>query len=279
MRMAFEIDVRGVAPSIAVPTLIRPLRATTRCATSSMRRWLAREHRRARATSSSTASTTPLGATGRDQIVAEIEEFLTGARGATRPDMVLATVLFTDIVGSTEHAAAARRPALARAPRAATTTRCVRELARFHGRELDTAGDGFLASFDGPGRAIGCARAAIDAIGDARPRAPRRRAHRRVSRCWTASSAVSPFTSAHGSPRKRSRARCSCRRRSRDLVAGSGIGFGDRGMHGAEGRARRVAPVLSRPVARRRPRRKRRCDGRRRPRSSRATSAPCCGTA
>ena len=83
----------------------------------------------------------------------EIEEFLTGARHAPGTDRVLATVLFTDIVGSTEHLAELGdrkwRDLLDAHDR---TIR--RQLERFRGREVNTAGDGFLATFDGPGRAI-----------------------------------------------------------------------------------------------------------------------------
>jgi class 3 adenylate cyclase len=97
----------------------------------------------------------------------EIEEFLTGARHAPGTDRVLATVLFTDIVASTERAAELGdrkwRDLLDAHDR---TVR--RQLERFRGREVNTAGDGFLAAFDGPGRAIqcGCAiRAAVRALG------------------------------------------------------------------------------------------------------------------
>jgi class 3 adenylate cyclase len=87
-----------------------------------------------------------------------IQEFLTGVRGPESSDRVLATVLFTDIVGSTEHAAAlgdhAWRELLDRHDR---LTR--REIDRFSGREIKTLGDGFLAAFDGPGRAVRWARA------------------------------------------------------------------------------------------------------------------------
>lgn len=94
----------------------------------------------------------------------EIDEFLTGTRHAPRADRVLATVLFTDIVGSTEHAADLGdrrwRDLLDAHDR---TIR--RQLERFRGREVDTAGDGFLAIFDGPGRAIECGCAMRDAVG------------------------------------------------------------------------------------------------------------------
>jgi class 3 adenylate cyclase len=93
----------------------------------------------------------------------EIEEFLTGARHAPTTDRVLATVLFTDIVGSTERAAELGdrrwRDTLDAHDRAVR-----RQLERFRGREVNTAGDGFLATFDGPGRAIECARAILDAV-------------------------------------------------------------------------------------------------------------------
>jgi class 3 adenylate cyclase len=93
----------------------------------------------------------------------EIEEFLTGVRHAPATDRVLVTVLFTDIVGSTQRAAEMGdrrwRELLDRHDRAVR-----RQLARFRGREVNTAGDGFLATFDGPGRAIECACAIRDAV-------------------------------------------------------------------------------------------------------------------
>ena len=97
-----------------------------------------------------------------DELVGEVEEFLTGARSLADPDRRLATVLFTDIVGSTARAAALGD----RRWRAywMSMTRCAGELARSGGHEVDTAGDGFLVTFDGPGRAIRCARAISDAL-------------------------------------------------------------------------------------------------------------------
>jgi class 3 adenylate cyclase len=100
---------------------------------------------------------------GADADVDEIEEFLTGARHTPETDRVLATVLFTDIVGSTEWAAELGdkdwRDLLDRHDRAVR-----RQLDRFRGREVNTAGDGFFAIFDGPGRAIQCACAIRDAL-------------------------------------------------------------------------------------------------------------------
>jgi len=98
-----------------------------------------------------------------DAAVAEIEEFLTGARHAPDTDRVLATVLFTDIVGSTERAAELGdrrwRDLLDSHDQLVR-----RQLERFRGQEVNTAGDGFLATFDGPGRAILCACAIRDAV-------------------------------------------------------------------------------------------------------------------
>jgi class 3 adenylate cyclase/pimeloyl-ACP methyl ester carboxylesterase len=98
-------------------------------------------------------------------IADEIERFVAGEKTADIPDTVLATVLFTDIVGSTRRAAELgdrawrdllqRHHALVR-----------RELSRFRGEERDTAGDGFFATFDGPARAIRCAQAIVQSVGE-----------------------------------------------------------------------------------------------------------------
>ncbi len=93
-----------------------------------------------------------------EQLLAEIEEFVTGHRPALPPDRVLATVLFTDIVDST--ATAADRGDRAWAELLERHNAMVRgELDRWRGREVKNTGDGFLATFDGPARAIGCAQA------------------------------------------------------------------------------------------------------------------------
>jgi class 3 adenylate cyclase len=95
-----------------------------------------------------------------DAILDEVQEFLTGVRPPPEHDRVLATVLFTDIVRSTEQASAlgdrAWRELLER-----HRWLVRRELNRFRGREVDTAGDGFLSTFDGPARAVRCAQAVV----------------------------------------------------------------------------------------------------------------------
>ena len=95
-----------------------------------------------------------------DRLLEEIAEFITGVRAAVGPSRALATVLFTDLVAATERAVAlgdARWTALLGEHRRAVR----RRLAEFHGVERDTAGDGFMATLDGPARAIRCAQAIV----------------------------------------------------------------------------------------------------------------------
>jgi class 3 adenylate cyclase len=96
-------------------------------------------------------------------VLDEIQEFLTGIRRGPTPDRVLATVLFTDVVGSTAQAAQmgdeAWRDLLER-----HNMLIRKELGRFRGREIHTVGDGFLATFDGPARAVRCAQAICIAV-------------------------------------------------------------------------------------------------------------------
>jgi pimeloyl-ACP methyl ester carboxylesterase/class 3 adenylate cyclase len=98
-----------------------------------------------------------------DAITSEIEEFLTGARRAPETDRVLATVLFTDIVGATERAATLGDRAWRQLLEEHHAT-VRRELALFRGTEIDTSGDGFMAAFDGPARGIRCAQAIVSAV-------------------------------------------------------------------------------------------------------------------
>jgi pimeloyl-ACP methyl ester carboxylesterase len=151
-RMSAMVDVRHVLPVIRVPTLVLH-RADEVLADAS--RYVGERIPGARVVEVPGNDHMPwLG--DQERILDEIEEFLTGVRPHPALDRVLATVLFTDIVGSTELAAdlGDRRW---RELLEQHNTLVRRELDRFRGRELNTAGDGFLATFDGPARAIACA--------------------------------------------------------------------------------------------------------------------------
>jgi class 3 adenylate cyclase len=160
MRMAFDIDVRHVVPAINVPTLIVHAARDGVCHVENAR-FLARTIQGAKYVELDTDDHVPWFDPG--DTIAEIREFLTGRREAATPDRMLATVLFTDLVGSTERAAELgdrRWRDLLEQHHAAVR----RELARFDGREVDTAGDGFFATFDGPARAIRCAQSIVEAV-------------------------------------------------------------------------------------------------------------------
>ena len=157
----FEIDVRDVLPTIGVPTLILH-RTGDLIAPVEGARLMAEKIPNARYLEFEGDDNVPF--TGDfNPVLAEMEEFLTGTRRPRQLDMVLATVMFTDIVDSTRRAAAAGdrgwRELIGRHDE---LTR--RQLERFRGREVKTLGDGFLATFDGPARAIECACAIRDGV-------------------------------------------------------------------------------------------------------------------
>jgi class 3 adenylate cyclase/alpha-beta hydrolase superfamily lysophospholipase len=154
-RMARDVDIRDVLPSIRVPTLVLHL---ARWRDES--RYVAERISGARRVEVAGLDTMFFLAPGVDD---EIERFVKSAWGAVEPETVLSTVLFTDIVGSTRRAAELgdRRWAELVASHHALVRR---QLDRFRGRELDTAGDGFFASFDGPARGIRCARAITESV-------------------------------------------------------------------------------------------------------------------
>jgi pimeloyl-ACP methyl ester carboxylesterase len=160
MRMAFEIDVRDVAPTISVPTLIVHRTEDQICNVGNGR-WLA-EHIEG-AEYVELPGKNHIAFIDGDDILDEIQEFLTGVREPAEPDRVLATVLFTDIVGSTERA---RELGDQRWRDLLEQHHSVvrRELDRFRGREVDTAGDGFFATFDGPARGIRCSKAIVESV-------------------------------------------------------------------------------------------------------------------
>jgi len=160
VRMAREIDVRALLPTIQVPTLVLH-RVADKTVHVEQGRYLAANIPGARYVELPGADHAPWS--GGADIAAEIREFMTGVREPARPERVLATVLFTDIVGSTERATAMGdrgwRDLLEEHHRVVR-----QELARFRGREIDTAGDGFLAVFDGPARALRAGLSIVEAV-------------------------------------------------------------------------------------------------------------------
>lgn len=160
-RVNMDIDARDVLPAVRVPTLVLH-RVDDRSLSVDYGRYLARHIPGARLVELPGGDHLPFVG-DQEAVVGEIEEFLTGERSGPEPDRVLATVVFTDVVGSTAKAAemgdAAWRDLLERHDAAVR-----RALDRWRGREVDTAGDGFLAAFDGPARAVRFAREAADAV-------------------------------------------------------------------------------------------------------------------
>jgi class 3 adenylate cyclase len=159
--MNAETDVRHVLPVVRVPTLLLHS-IGDRALDVRGSRYMAERIPGAKLVELPGRDHLPWGEDA-DQILDEIEEFLTGVRHGPEPDRVLATILFTDIVGSTEKAAALGdrrwRDLLDGHHRVVRL-----ELGRYRGREVDTAGDGFLATFDGPARAVRCASAVTEGV-------------------------------------------------------------------------------------------------------------------
>ena len=157
MRVALESDVRPILPTISVPVLVAYLRDSPEASGSN---------------TSQTIFPVLLSSEvpGADDywwasdasgaVLDEIEEFVTGARGGHGTDRHLATLLFTDIVASTAHTSDGRRALARLLDRHDLSVR--RQLARFRGNEVNTTGDGFVSTFDGPARAVECAYAIRD---------------------------------------------------------------------------------------------------------------------
>jgi class 3 adenylate cyclase len=230
MRMAFEIDVRHVVPSLSVPTLILHRVDDQVCHVENAR-WLSRHVQGSRYVELPGGDHLPFVDGG--DIVDEIREFLTGVREPAEPDRVLATVLFTDIVGSSERARELGdrrwRDLLDRHNEIVR-----RDLERYRGREIDTAGDGFFATFDGPARAIRCARTVVD---DLRGIGLDVRAGLHTGEVELAGEAVRGIA-VHTGARVAGQAgpgEVLVSQTVKDLVAGSGIDVEDRGSHELKG--------------------------------------------
>lgn len=161
MEMYLDIDVRPALTAITAPTLVMH-RKGDRAVPIALGRDTATLIAGARWVELEGDDHAPFMA-DQDAVAGEIEEFVTGARREREPERVLATVLFTDIVGSTEHAATAGdREWLRLLERHDELVR--RELKRHRGREINRTGDGFLAAFDGPARAVACAASITQAV-------------------------------------------------------------------------------------------------------------------
>jgi pimeloyl-ACP methyl ester carboxylesterase len=231
MKMNKEIDVRPILPTVRVPTMILH-RTGDRVIAIEQARYMAKHIPGARLVELPGIDHTPwFGDQG--AIVDEIEEFLTGVRHHAEADRVLATVLFTDIVASTERAAAIGDRGW-RALLDSYYAAVRRELARFRGREIDTAGDGMFATFDGPARAIRCASAITGAV---RQLGVEVRAGLHTGECEVMGEKVGGIA-VHIGARVASQAgpgEVLVSNTVKDLVAGSGIRFEDRGAHTLKG--------------------------------------------
>jgi class 3 adenylate cyclase/pimeloyl-ACP methyl ester carboxylesterase len=224
-RMQIDLDVTDILPAIRVPALV--------ISKESMRE---ESDTVAAAIPSAERIVVPgIGASffENDFAVEAVETFLEGEQQRVVPDSVLATVLFTDLVGSTEQAAAlgdrSWRDLLARHHELVR-----RELERFRGVEVDTAGDGFFASFDGPARAIACARSVGEHV---RGLGLELRAGIHTGECERVGSKLAGLAvnvgarvSAAAGPGE-----VLVSRTVKDLVAGSGLIFDDRGEHELKG--------------------------------------------
>ena len=231
VRLIYESDVRDVLPAIRVPTLVIHRRDAVGFSVEHGR-YLAERIPEARYVELPGADNL-IWAGDLDAIVAEIQAFVTGVRPAAEPRRVLATVLFTDIVGSTERAAALGdvrwQDLLADHHRVVR-----RQLERYGGNEIKVVGDGFLATFDGPARAVRCALAIRD---DVRELGLEIRAGLHVGEIEVLPDDIAGLA-VHIGARVSALAGPSevlVSSTVKDLVVGSGIAFDDRGSHALKG--------------------------------------------
>lgn len=231
MKMNSEVDIRHVLPAIRVPTLLVH-NVGDRCLDVRGSRYMAERIPGAKYVELDGIDHLPWVGNP-DAILDEIEEFLTGVRTGPDADRVLATVMFTDIVGSTERAVElgdrAWRDVLEH------HHALVRDaLARFRGREVNTAGDSFFATFDGPARAIRCACAISQSV---RPLGINVRAGLHTGECEVIGENLGGIA-VHIGARVGALATAGevlVSSTVKDLVAGSGIDFQSRGYHTLKG--------------------------------------------
>ncbi len=233
-RMNRDIDVRQVLPAVRAPTLVLNLTGDDEEIVEGCR-YMAERIPGARLVQVEGQGHIP-GPGNAERFVTEIERFLTAVVSDEQPelpDRQLATLLFTDIVDSTAHMAqlgdAGWRELLE------THHALVRrELARARGQEVDTAGDGFFAAFDGPARAVRCAKSIVDSVHDL---GIALRSGLHTGECEIVDGKVSGIAvhtgarvAAHAAPGE-----VLVSGTVKDLVAGSGLEFEDRGVHELKG--------------------------------------------
>jgi pimeloyl-ACP methyl ester carboxylesterase len=232
MRANYQLDVRHVLPVISAPALILH-RVADALVPVACGRYLAEHIPGARFVEIPGTDHAVLDIETQDVVADHVEEFITGQRQRPEPDRVLATVMFTDIVGSTQRAAEMGDSGW-RGLRDNWYSLMRKELTAFRGREVDTAGDGLLATFDGPARAIRCAasiREHVHTLG------LQVRTGVHTGECELAGDKVVGIA-VHIGARVAAAANPDevvVSSTVRDLVAGSGLKFGDRGMHHLKG--------------------------------------------
>ena len=228
--MNSEIDVRGVLSAVRVPTLVLH-RTGDRDSRPEEGRFIADHIPNARFVELQGTDHVPW--IDPDQILDQVEEFLTGVRRLPETNRVLATVLFTDLVGSTERVRVVGDQAWADLL-GAHQADVRRELERFGGEEIDTAGDGFLAVFDGPARAIRCAQAVRDAAASLELEVRAGVHTGEIERVDGAARGIAVHVAARVASEAGS-GEVLVTATTRDLVAGSGLEFEDRGEHALKG--------------------------------------------
>jgi class 3 adenylate cyclase len=231
IRSLGPVDIRGLLGSIQAPVLVLH-RTGDRMANVAASRYMADRIPGARMVELPGDDHLPFFG-DQDSVVALTQEFLTGASPVEEPDRVLATVLFTDIVDSTRLAAELgdRRWHRVLVDHQEAVRR---QLARFRGREVKTTGDGFLAPFDGPARAIRAADALRAGLRELRLEV---RVGLHTGECELLGTDIGGIA-VHIAARVLGRAGAGeilCSRTVKDLVAGSGFRFADRGTHRLKG--------------------------------------------
>jgi class 3 adenylate cyclase/pimeloyl-ACP methyl ester carboxylesterase len=233
MRYTSQIDIRHVLPSVQVPTLVLHRRNPRVNPPLSWGRYVADNISGARFVEVQGEDFSPYGE-GSDSIQDEIEAFLGVVRPTADVERILATVLFTDVVGSTEQASSLGdrrwKEVLAGHDRIASE-----HVARFRGRVVKTTGDGILATFDGPGRAISCANELAKGL---EPVGIKIRAGLHTGEIELREGGDVGGIAVHIASRVMGEAgpgEVVCSRTVKDLVAGAEFTFEDRGAHSLKG--------------------------------------------